>query len=257
MKLKASLHIHTKEDERDGHMIDYSIYQLIDEAKKHGFHVLGFTPHQKFVFKQKYADYAREKGIILLPGVERNMGRILNKHVIILNCDKSIEQVKNFKQLVEYKKNNPDIFILSAHPTFSRIISIGAKNLKKYIDLFDAIEHSWLYSVFINSNRKAGKIARKSEKPMIATADVHNIKKLNTDHAIINADEFSSKAVLEAISRGDFENVTIPKKLISIYGYLFMFNLKYAYRYFVRRILCMENKKLVPVEIDENEGFSE
>ena len=245
MILKASLHIHTKEDRKDGHMIAYDVYQLIDEARRCGFRVLGFTPHQKYVFKEEYAEYARKKGIILIPGVERNLGRVTGKHVIILNCDQSIEKVRNFKQLIEYKKQHPDIFILSPHPTYSRIVSIGVRNLRKYISVFDAVEHSWLYSIRMNRNLKAEKIAREHNKPMIATADVHVLKKLDTDYSLIEADEFTRDGVLRAIKQGNFENVTFPKKYIDLIFYLIWTILKYAYKYFEQKILLLGVRKLL------------
>ena len=131
MILKTSLHIHTSEDKKDGHMISYNIYELIDEAHKKGFQVLGFTPHQKFVFKQEHADYAQQKGILLIPGVERRLGRIAGNHVIILNCDKSAEKVRNLKQLARYKIDHPEVFVLCPHPTYNRMVSIGVRNLRR------------------------------------------------------------------------------------------------------------------------------
>jgi hypothetical protein len=220
MQLKASLHIHTSEDKRDGHMIDYSIYQLIDEAKKKGFRVLGFTPHQKFVFKPEFAAYAAQQGILLIPGVERNLGRFLFKHVIVLNCDRSIEKVNNLKQLRRYKAEHPEIFILAPHPTFSRLVSLGARQLKNNIDLFDAIEYSWFYSPAMNNNRRAKMIADEFGKPMIATSDVHVLKRLNSDYAFIDAEEFTAESVLKAIAGNRFENITAPKQFGDLMKYV-------------------------------------
>ncbi len=247
MTLKTSLHIHTKEDRKDGHLINYNIYQMIDEAKRCGFRVLGFTPHQKFVFKKVYAEYARRKGILLIPGVEKNLGRVSGKHVIILNCDKSIEKVRNFKQLIEYKETHPDIFILSPHPTYSRIVSIGLKNLRKYIGLFDAVEHSWLYSIRRNKNKIAESVAKEFKKPMVATADVHVLKKLDTDYCLIEADELSIESVLDSIRRGRFRNVTFPKKYLHMISYIYWAVIKYIYKYIEQRIILLGLKKLQPV----------
>ena len=220
MILKASLHIHTKEDKKDGHMIKYDVFDLVDEAAKRGFRVLGFTPHQKYVFKEEYAEYAKKKGILLIPGVERSLGRVSAKHVIILNCGPEAEKIKNFRQLEEYKKNHPEVFVLSPHPTFSRLISIGERNLRRYISLFDAIEHSWLYSIKINKNQKAAYVAREFKKPFIATADVHRLKKLDTDYIILSANDFSTEGVFEAIRNGCFENITFPKRQLDLVLYI-------------------------------------
>lgn len=251
MILKASLHIHTSEDRRDGHMIEYNVYQLIDEANKKGFNVLGFTPHQKFVFKEEFATYAASKGILLIPGVERNLGRFLFKHVVILNCDKSIEKVRNFKQLKKYKEEHPDIFILAPHPTFSRFVSLGARKLKKHIDLFDAIEYSWMYSPGMNANHRAEIIAEQFNKPMIATSDVHFLKMLNSDYALIEADVLSTAAVMQAIKDDQFENITAPKQFRTLVFYTATTICKYIYGFVRIHIFGFEIKNLQPVEATE------
>lgn len=249
MKLKASLHIHTREDKMDGHMIDYDIYQLIDEAERHGFDVLGFTPHQKFVFRPQFAEYAKKRGIILIPGVEKSLGSFLHSHVIILNCGKSIEKVKNFKQLIKYKKEHPEVFIIAPHPTHSRILSIGSKKLQKYIDLFDAIEYSWMYSKGYNSNLKAAAIALLNHKPLISTADVHVLKRLDTDFAVIDTEDFSVESILDAIRHNKFENVTKPKRFLrDIVKYLIAINTKYVYRYIEIKILGLKARRLEPAK---------
>ncbi|MDP2736250.1 MAG: hypothetical protein Q8O59_00480 [bacterium] len=245
MQLKASLHIHTSEDKEDGHIINYNVYNLIDEAQKCGFKVLGFTPHEKFVFKQEFADYAKNKGILLIPGVERGLGRFFNKHVVILNCDKTIEKVKTLKQLLAYKEEYPEIFILAPHPTYNRLISIGASKLKKYINLFDAIEHSCACSKKSNfHNKKAAAIAARFQKPVIATADVHILKKLNTDFAIIEAVDLSTESVLQALRYGKFKNVIEPQSLLALYKYYVNFLSKYIIKYISVKVLGLKTKKL-------------
>ena len=244
MQLKASLHLHTSEDKKDGHIINYNIYNLIDEAEKHGFNVLGFTPHKKFVFRQEFADYAKNKGILLIPGVERGLGRFFHGHVIILNCDQTVEKVKTLKQLAIYKKNNPRIFVLAPHPTYNCFISIGSRKLRKYINLFDAIEYSYAYSKKLNfHNKKAKAIAASFQKPIVATADVHVLKKLNTDFALIEAEEFTLENIFEAIKSGQFENVTAPKSLLALIKYYVSFLAKYFIKYITIKILELETVK--------------
>ncbi|MFH1582965.1 MAG: PHP domain-containing protein [Candidatus Falkowbacteria bacterium] len=256
MQLKASLHIHTSEDKKDGHIINYNVYNLIDEAQKCGFKVLGFTPHNKFVFKQDFAEYAKKKGILLIPGAERGLGRFFNQHVIILNCDKTIEKVKTLKQLLAYKEEHPEIFVLAPHPTYNRLISIGSRKLKKYINLFDAVEHSCACSKKLNfHNKKAAAIAARFQKPVIATADVHVLKKLNTDFAIIEAVDLSAESVLQAIRYGKFKNVTVPQSLLDLYKYYVNFLSKYIIKYITIKILGLKTKKLeletVPETVEE------
>lgn len=250
MQLKISLHIHTKEDKKDGHMISYNVFQLIDEAEKCGFDVLGYTPHQKFVCRPEYVEYAKSKGILLIPGVERGLGRFHNKHVIILNCDKSAEKVKNFRQLAKYKQENPHVFVLAPHPTFSRLLSMGVRNLRKHINLFDAIEYSWLYSQKLNPNRRAEAIALEFNKPMISTSDVHVLKKLDMDFSLIEAQSFTAEGVFTAIKEKRIENVTEPKRIFDLAVYLLRTNFRYVFKLFEVKVLRLAKTQAGETEID-------
>lgn len=242
MQLKTSLHIHTSEDKKDGHMINYDVYKLIDTAVERGFRVLGYTPHNKFVFKEEYASYARNKGVLLIPGVERGLGMLFKKHVLILNCDESAEKIKKLKHLEKYKKDHPEALIIAPHPTYNRAISLGARNLKKHIETFDAIEHSCVYTKKLNSNKKAKRIAKEFHKPVIATGDVHRLKKLDTDFALIEAEEFSIEAVFDAIKRGNFQNITEPKKLREVVGHIATHIYRYCSRFITVKILRVDNR---------------
>lgn len=242
MQIKASLHIHSKEDRRDGHIIDYSIYELIDEAERCGFNCLGFTPHEKFVFKPEFAAYALAKGILLIPGIELSFGRLAHKHVIVLNCDRSAEQIRNFKQLRAYKAAHPECFILAPHPTHNRLISMGARALESNIDLFDAVEHAWLYSKHRNSNLRSGLIAQANGKPVISTADVHSLCRLDTDFAMIEAESLTADSVLSAIKRGSFANVTCTKPYRLVFNYLAAFVARHLYRFLTVKVLGLERR---------------
>ena len=55
-RLKIELHSHTDFDPWD--QIDYSAYQLIDEAARQGFAALAITCHDALQWSQSLADYA-------------------------------------------------------------------------------------------------------------------------------------------------------------------------------------------------------
>ena len=78
--LKADFHIHSNEDKRD--LIAYSAREFIDAAAEKKFDVLALTNHDIFTYSQELSDYAAEKGILLIPGIEST---IEGKHVVILN----------------------------------------------------------------------------------------------------------------------------------------------------------------------------
>lgn len=202
MKYKASLHLHTKEDHEDGSIIKYSIYDLIDEAARLDFKILALTGHKTFLFKSEYGEYAKERGILLIPGIE---AEIKGRHCLILNCDQSTEQIKNIEDLITYKQSHSECFVIAPHPNY-KTKSLGLGLVKKYAEVFDAIEYSWFYSKRANPNIATADLAKKIKKPLIATADLHRLEYLNGSYAVIDCVSLDASSVFEAIRQGRFEN---------------------------------------------------
>lgn len=223
MMIKTSLHIHTFEDKVEGYMIKYNVYQLIDWAEQLGFGVLGLTCHKKFIYDKNYVPYAAKKGILLLFGVELQMRKKIKRNdLIILNIDPreaaNVEKINSFEKLAEFKKKHQEIFVLAPHPLATRLISMGKKKLIKHIELFDGVEHCWCYSQsLLNSNKKTKKITEKFNKPFLATSDTHFLKYFNTDYILINSDKLDPASIFTAIKKGDFTNITKPKKIYQIF----------------------------------------
>lgn len=199
MFLKVNLHFHTGLDEKH---LNYDIYQGIDCAKEQNFGVLAYTPHRKFLFEQKFSDYANSQGILLIPGIEIEIGK---RHIVILNCDKEAENIKRFEDLANYKKKNPRILILAPHPFVFSVKSLKLDFLKN-INLFDAVEMTVFSNVIFNFNKRAEIAAKKYNKPFIATSDTHFLKDINRGYALINVKEKTIEAVLDAIEKKDFQN---------------------------------------------------
>jgi predicted metal-dependent phosphoesterase TrpH len=207
MPYKTNLHFHVKGDLM--HNISYSPFEAIDYARSKGFSVLAFTCHKTCIHKPEYAQYARQKGMLLIPGIE---ARIEGKDVVILNCDSSIDDVHDFPALREYKKAHSDIFILAPHPylTDPTVRASLQKRLERHIDLFDAIELTVFSNHIFNFNKKAMAAAKKYGKPLIATSDAHYLSDLEQGYALIDAGALTIEAVLAAIRAGKFTNVSKP-----------------------------------------------
>ncbi|MFA5125212.1 MAG: PHP domain-containing protein [Patescibacteria group bacterium] len=210
MKVKASLHLHTKEDVQDGKIIDYTAQDVIDQAAVFDFKVLAVTNHDKFVCSPDMVVYAKAKGILLLPGVEVRIGR---KHMLILNCGAAADEVTDFDQLAKWRQEHPESFIIVPHPNHGMGVSLGLRDLHRYHDLFDAVEHSWFYSKWFNPNRKIERACKELHKPFIATSDLHTMNYLAGDYAVLDVLELTPEAVFTAIRNGDFSNVSKPKTL--------------------------------------------
>ncbi len=210
MKIKASLHLHSKEDYKDGDVISYSFFQLIDKAKEFGFKLIAFTGHEKMVCLPEHIEYGKKKGIIVISGVE---ALINGKHILILNCNISADEIKTLSDLKDYKEKHPEIFVIVPHPNHGFLVSLGFKKLRKHLQLFDAVEHSWFYSKWFNLNLKTIKIAKELELPLVATSDLHDIKYLNSNYLIAEVENLTIEDFFKAIKSNNFINYTNPKFL--------------------------------------------
>jgi predicted metal-dependent phosphoesterase TrpH len=206
MEIKTCLHFHSSDDPQD--FIPYDFRAGIDAAARAGFGTIALTCHNKFVDDPEYEAYAREKGILLIKGIEKN---ILGRHVVILNADAEAEKLETFGDLAQYKKERPEIFVLAPHPYFGLPYCLG-KKLDRNISLFDAIEFSWFYNEKINFNKKAEETARKNNLPFIATSDTHKLEILDRCYAVIDAESKTPEAIFKAIRQKKFKNVYSPAK---------------------------------------------
>lgn len=211
MKLKANLHLHTNEDPCDHYFVSYSAKQAIDRAAELGFEILALTLHGRYGHTPELSQYAQEKNILLIPGIEHF---IEDKHVLILGCDKDIEAVESFADLRAYKIKHPEICIIAPHPYFPGSISLG-KKLGENKDVFDAIEQSWFHNPLINRNKKAAQFAIQNNLPYLATSDTHFLKYLNNAYAIIEAPKKNIPSVLGAVKAGNFKNHTKSAKFFA------------------------------------------
>ena len=196
--LKADLHLHTREGEA---FIDYGARELIDRAAEQGFDVLSITNHDTLTFDRELADYARERGILLIPGVEAT---VEGKHVLIYNLDVPSEQIRSFADLRRYRR--PDWLVVAPHPFYPGSICLGRRLLRE-IDLFDAVEFSHFYVRAIDFNRRAVRLARDARRPLVGSSDAHLPGQLGTTYSLIEAQR-TAASVLSAIRAGRVRVVT-------------------------------------------------
>ncbi len=135
--LKADFHIHTSEDRED--LVTYSATELIDMAADLGYSVLSITNHNLNIWTRWLSDYARERGIVLIPGMEAT---IEGRHVLLYNFDFANISINRLRDLYALKDRNN--MIIAPHPCYPS--SVALRNLfRKHIRLFDAVElsHFW------------------------------------------------------------------------------------------------------------------
>jgi predicted metal-dependent phosphoesterase TrpH len=169
--IKVDLHIHTLDDPKDA--VDYSAHQLLARARSLGFGVLAITLHDAVFDRQEVFADAAAVGILLIRAAEV---RLCGADVIVLNVTaEEIAGLKNFDDLRQLRAQRGDsIFTIAPHPFYIFGGSIGPRLLED-IDCFDAIEICHFHKGLFNPNRRAARVARRFDKPLIATSDAHRL----------------------------------------------------------------------------------
>jgi predicted metal-dependent phosphoesterase TrpH len=223
IELKSDLHLHTCDDRMDS--VNHTAKELIDLASHKGFYVLSITNHDTYTFNSELENYALDRGILLIPGIEK---KVEGKHVLILNANQATEKIKTFDDLRRAKEDG--IFVIAPHPFFKTSICLGKKLLQN-LELFDAIEHTFCYSKWVNFNKKAVKLANQRGLSLVGNSDCHVLKYLGICHSIIYAKSQTVEDVFSAIRSKWVEVVSKPfflPKLCAIY--LDMATTKYRIR---------------------------
>ncbi len=198
--LKADFHLHTAEDPNDH--VSHTARELISRAADEGFEVLAITNHQCLTFNQRLSSYARERGILLIPGMEIN---VHHRHVLLLNPPNG-KKVTDFSALARLRR--PDRLVVAPHPYFPNPRSLNGYLLKN-LDLFDALEYCHFYSPRINFNQKAVALSKSYGIPLVGNSDTHFLPQLGTTYSLVYAEK-DPEAIFEAIRQKKIEIVTRP-----------------------------------------------
>src|SRR5262245_30021663 len=208
--LKVELHAHSSDDPSD--VIPHTTAQLIDPAHLLGYHALAVTLHDRQLDLRPYLSYAADRGITLIPGIERT---IRGKHVLLINFRRGAGDVTNFDELATLKVREPGL-VIAPHPFFP-----GSSCLHdlvyRYADLFDAIEFNGMFTRTINFNLPAQHWARTNDKPIIGNGDVHRLRQLGTTYSLIGA-EPDPDSICEAIRDSRVSIVAQPHSFATASG---------------------------------------
>jgi predicted metal-dependent phosphoesterase TrpH len=200
--LKADLHLHTAEDPLD--RVRYTAKELISKAADEHFDVISITNHHRMTFNNDLFSYARERGILLIPGVEMTIQR---RHVLVLNPPPD-RVCSDFHSLA--KLCRPETLIVAPHPYFPGTYSLNGY-LLKHQKIFDALEYCHFYSSIINFNQKALRICQSYGFPLVGNSDSHFLSQLGTTYSLIYAEK-NLNSIFEAIRGNRVEVVTRPLK---------------------------------------------
>jgi predicted metal-dependent phosphoesterase TrpH len=201
--LKVDFHIHTGDDPMD--RIPYSTHQLIDRAAVLGYDALAITLHDRQLDVQPLAAWAAERGVVLIPGIERT---VEGCHVLLVNFPgNAVDHVRTFDDLRRMKQDHRGL-VIAPHPYFPGLHSLfGALN--RHGDIFDAVERNAMYTASLDFNRPAERWAHAHNKPMVGNGDVHRLEQLDTTYTLVDA-ERDPAAICAAVAAGRVRLVTRP-----------------------------------------------
>ncbi len=205
--LKLDFHAHAGTDIM--HKVSYSPKQLIDHYAKLKYDVFSITGHGVVIFSKELKDYAKRKGILLIPGTEK---MIEGKEVILGNVtNEQIKNLKTFEKLEKLKDEN--ILVHAPHPFYPTKECLKEKLIEN-IKLFDSIEYCHFYLKHINHfNKKAVETATKYKKAIVGTSDTHMLSQAGTTYTLVDANK-EIDSVFEAIRKRKTELKTKPLSIV-------------------------------------------
>jgi len=192
--LRVELHAHTSDDPCD--RIPHSAIQLIDHAVTLGYGALAITLHDRQLDLKPYVPYAAERGLTLIPGIERT---IQGKHVLLINFRSGAEEVRTFDDLARLRRRTPGL-VVAPHPFFPAGSCLRGQ-MDAHPELFDAVEYNAMFTARLNFNRRAVQWAERHGRPLVGNCDVHRLHQLGTTCSLVDA-EPDAGAICEAIKRG-------------------------------------------------------
>ncbi len=203
MPLKFDFHMHTLDDPYDHHVY-HTTFELIDKAQSLGYGALSITLHTRQYESEAATRYARERGILLIPGVEQD---IEGCHVLLINFPKvESERVSTFPDLARLKEKaardgGRETLVIAPHPFFPSGVALGEK-FWRHSSLFDAVEVSGFYHARWNPNQSAILAAEKLGLPLIGNSDTHTLEQFGKTWTEADCPH-DADSILKAVKQGN------------------------------------------------------
>jgi hypothetical protein len=201
--LKVDLHTHSSDDPVD--VIPHSTRDLIDRAASLGLHGLAITLHEQPLQIARHLSYAADRGVVLIPGVERS---IEGRHVLLINFPNTTVGIRSFADLERLKHAHPAGLVVAPHPFYPHPTCLG-RLAYRHADLFDAVEYNAFYTRFANFNRGAVRWSGVTGKPLVGNSDAHRLSLLGRTVSVVEADA-SADGICAAIKAGRTRVCTRP-----------------------------------------------
>ena len=210
--IKVELHTHTADDPAD--LIPHTTTDLIDRASELGFGAIAVTLHDRQLDIHRFDAYARERGLVLIRGIERT---IQGKHVLLLNFPARAERVEDFDDVAALKRDCPAGLVIAPHPFYPGSTCLRGL-MDRYCGLFDAVEMNYFFTPEIDFNRPAVRWAKRHGRPLVANSDLHRLHQLGRTYSLVDAVP-DPDAICAGIRAGRVEVRTTPITLVEAATY--------------------------------------
>jgi predicted metal-dependent phosphoesterase TrpH len=194
-------------------MCGHTPEQLISRAAEFGYEVLALTCHNKDIWTERLADYARSQGIVLIPGMEVAVER--TRHTLVYNFHTGRKNLNTFDKI--RNRSGQDTLVIAPHAFFPGFTCLHGL-LEKNLDVFDAIEYSGFQIQGFDYNRRSVDFSQKTGKPLVGFGDIHYLWQLDRTYTWIYA-EPDLLSVISAIKQGFVRIQTSPLSWPEAFGW--------------------------------------
>ncbi len=194
--LKVELHAHTSADPFD--RIAHGVRELVDHAARLGYGALAITLHDRYFDPRVDDAYARERGVVLMAGIERTID---GRHLLLVNFPAACGDVDSFEALAALKAAHPRGLIVVPHAFYPTPSALGARLMDRHAALVDAVEVNAMHTRAIDFNRRAVAWARAHGKPLVGNTDLHLLAQMGSTYSMVDA-EPDADAICAAIRQG-------------------------------------------------------
>lgn len=210
-RLKCDFHMHSGEDQLD--FINYSARDLIEKAAALKFDVLAFTFHGQVLDDPAVTAFARERGILLIPGCEVYVGR---KEVLCYNITQAeADRIHTFEDLRAWKQAKSESGLVIAPHPFYPLPQCLREEFERNADLWDAVEYCHMHTRWLNYNRPAVRAAEKHKLALVGTSDAHELFMFGDRYTWVEAEK-DMLSVFRAIRARRVDYVSRPHSLWSV-----------------------------------------
>jgi predicted metal-dependent phosphoesterase TrpH len=214
---RVDLHNHCQGDPQDS--LRHTIFEHIDEAKKSALDAIAITWHRRVCTDEAAYAYARERGMLLISGMEAD---VEGKHLVVLGLrEGDLAGKPTWDEIRALRARKPGVLIFAPHPFYPHPSCLNNR-INGNDDCIDAVEWCalhvhWLPSR-ISPNLRAARWAHRHGKPLLACSDAHSIAAIGRNPSLVEADALTEEAILDAVRAG---RISFPRHSLEIGPFLY------------------------------------